>query len=242
MIFVAIYSSHHHINVSKCDRQLKVAIVDTGLDLNDVRFKYRLCPTGHKNFVNNESLDDTNDHGTHVAGLIKKYAGNGNYCILIYKYYQEKSPGIVNANRELLAFEEAVRNGADIINFSAGGSELEIGEYLFIKNHPNVTFVVAAGNEGQNIDTPGNQFFPASYYLPNEIPVENIKSDGTKAVSSNWGSGVLAKEVGENVLSTIPCRYAKGQQFCIAFMSGTSMSTAIFTGKLVAKTLKTCNP
>jgi subtilisin family serine protease len=212
---------------------IKVAVVDTGLDLNDPRFKDHLCKTGHKNFVNDEPIDDFNGHGTFVAGLIEKYAGNTDYCLLIYKYYKESASGHYNLRRELWAFQEAIDNGADIINFSSGGSEFNEVEANIIKSHPKVTFVVAAGNDAVSLDIPGNNFYPASLFYDNIEVVENIDENGALSPSSNYGKRVKNKEMGENVVSYMPGGLT-------GVMSGTSISAAIFSGKLVDKRSRSC--
>jgi subtilisin family serine protease len=212
--------------------QIRVGLVDTGLNLNDPRIKPHLCPTGHKNFVQHQTINDLNGHGTFVAGLIEQYSGNANYCLLIYKYYQADVPGIVNEKHELEAFQEAVDNGATIINFSAGGPNFNESESVFIKEHPNTTFVVAAGNERSNLDIPGNEFYPASLFFENEKVVESIDKKGKISSFSNYSSKA-SKEIGEDVLSYLPHGgYVNA--------SGTSFATAIFTGKLVDKLSKSC--
>ncbi len=207
---------------------IKVAVVDTGLDLSDPRFKNHICPTGHKNFVEGETLKDVNDHGTHVAGLIQGYAGNSNYCFLIYKYYTDSAPMLLNLSREILAFQEAVKNGASVINFSGGGPGFNEDEALFIKYHPEVTFVVAAGNEGKNLDIPGNEYYPASLFYGNMEVVGGIDRNNKRVLSSNYGKKVENKELGQYVYSYLP----NGK---IGPMTGTSMATAIHTGKLIKR-------
>jgi subtilisin family serine protease len=209
--------------------QLKIAIVDTGLDINDPRFAGHICPSGHKDFTET-SLEDTLGHGTFVAGLIKKNAGNSNYCLLIYKYYVDSAPGSVNVRRELAALREAISNGADIVNFSGGGPIFNEEESLLIKYHPEVTFVVAAGNEGKSLDISGNEYYPASYFYPNEIVVGSVNSKGKRSSFSNYGKNVEVKELGEGVVSYVPNNR-------IATWEGTSFSTAIHTGKLIRKML-----
>src|SRR5271168_5346568 len=118
-IFLLIFSSIGIASSKNC--LTKIAVVDTGLNINDPRFQGHLCKTGHKNFVANETLNDIVGHGTFVVGLIQQYAKNANYCMLIYKYYSESSSGQTNAKNELLSFKEAVKNGATVVNFSAGG-------------------------------------------------------------------------------------------------------------------------
>jgi subtilisin family serine protease len=207
---------------------LRIAIVDTGLNLNDPRFKDHLCYTGHKDFTET-GLEDTDGHGTFVAGLITKYAMEGNYCLLIYKYYEDKTPGYITLQREVKAFEEAVKNGAKIVNFSAGGEEFDEDEYLAVNDHPDVTFVVAAGNESKNIDTEEGHFYPASYHTVNTVIVGNVLETGSVAPYSNWSNKKMFWEVGD-VNSTLP-NNKEGR------MRGTSFSAAVKTGKLIRERL-----
>ena len=239
LIALLVFPSTSYADHPQCG-QIKIAIVDTGLDLKDPRFSGRLCQTGHRNFVEGEGLEDRHGHGTHVAGLVEKYAGSADYCMLIYKYYADLSSGYVNLTRYLQAIRAAKDNGATIINFSGGGPEFSEEEYIFIKDSPQITFVVAAGNDNKNLDIPGNEYYPASYFLPNEIPVGNIDSNDNKVKSSNWSKRVTVKEHGEMVFSTLPCTF-NGRILCDGLMTGTSQATAIHTGKLVAKLSKTCN-
>jgi subtilisin family serine protease len=216
-----------------CRGQLRVAVIDSGLDLNDPRLKDHLCKTGHKNFVTGETLNDTVGHGTHIASLIQQYVYYYGYCMLIYKYYSDHASGTLNLEREILAFQEAIDNKADIINFSGGGPVFEEEESLIIKNHPEVTFVVAAGNEHQDLDIPGNEYFPASLFYKNMEVVGSMSMNGERSSFSNYGSRVKYVEMGENVVGDLP-NGAVGQ------MSGTSQATAIHTGKLIDKLSRTC--
>lgn len=216
-----------------CNKLIKVGVVDTGLNLDDPRLSSHICKTGHKNFVENETIDDLNGHGTFIAGLIQQYAGKANYCLMIYKFYQQSAPGELSVKRETLAMEEAVNNGANIVNFSGGGTEFSEREAILIKTHPEVTFVVAAGNDGHDLDIPGNEYYPASLFYPNMEVVENIGKNGFISLTSNFSKRIKDKEIGENILSYLP----DGR---MGRMSGTSMSTATFSGKLVDKLSKSC--
>lgn len=208
---------------------IKIAVIDSGLNITDHRFRKHICPKGHQDFTG-FGLEDTVTHGTHVVGLIEKYAGEGNYCLLIYKYFDESLSGFYTARYEILALKEAIKNGAKIINFSGGGTSFSEQEYIIIKDHPEVTFVVAAGNEGKNIDTAEGRYYPASLPFKNVVVVGSLNRDGSKAETSNWAERSIAWEIGENVLSTIP----NGE---MGYLSGTSMSTAIHTGRLIRKIL-----
>lgn len=208
---------------------LKIAIVDTGLNLFDPRFKGHICPGGHKDFTNT-GLNDFIGHGTFVAGLIQKYAGKTNdYCFLIYKYYTYRTPAKVIIRGEVDAFREAIKNGAKIINFSGGGETFSEDEYLVVKENPDVLFVVAAGNESKNIETETGHFYPASLLMNNEQVVGNITSDGKQAETSNWANPGRERffwEIGTDVKSILP----NGNT---GIESGTSFSTAIRTGKVI---------
>jgi len=223
---------------SHADDQIRVAIVDTGLDLKDPRFEGHICKTGHKSYVQNETPDDVNGHGTSVASLIQEYAKDSNYCFLIYKYYRASDPGLVNLRHEVFAFQDAIANGADIVNFSGGGPEFDEQEFLVIKDNPQVIFIVAAGNDHLDLDNMENDYYPATYALRRErlkniFAVKNIDKDGTLAVSSNYSKFIEANEIGVNVLTFLP-------NMKMGYRTGTSMSAAIHTGKAICKMSKHC--
>lgn len=204
--------------------QLRIAVIDSGLNLNDPRFTH-LCKTGHKNFVTGETIEDTVSHGTHIAGLIQKYARDANYCMLIYKYFSYRN---MDNNDKIFvsAIEEAIENKADVINISGGGIGFNEEEALLIANNPKVTFVVSAGNSGKNLDIPGNEFYPASLFYKNIRVVKNIDSNGVPSKSSNYSSRLSYWEIGESVLSYLP----NGKE---GYLSGTSQSAAIFQENLL---------
>lgn len=210
------------------ENRIKVAIVDTGLDLEDPRFKHLICKDGnHYDFVlNTSNIIDRHGHGTHVAGLIQREAGSEGYCFLIYVYYSDRNSGRQNLRNSIAAYKAAVAAGAQFVNYSGGGPEADEGERLVIKSASGTTFVVAAGNEHENIDFPGNEYYPASYNLQNIISVGSIGNDNKRLPTSNYGNTVKAWEYGENVISTLPGGHRGA-------MSGTSMATAVHTGKLV---------
>lgn len=227
-LFTLLISSTSHSQVHK------IAVVDTGLDVEDVRFKRLIC--GYRDYTG-EGIEDKSGHGTHVAGLIKKYANNSkNYCLLILKYYSPKNNGLINARNLISSFREAVDQKATIVNFSGGGPEFVQEEYDIIKNNPQVKFVVAAGNESMNLDNPNNQFYPASYNLPNIISVGNLEDEHTISKSSNYGFLVKVWEIGTNLLSTVPCKSLFN--VCEAEMTGTSMAAGVVTGKMIRKLKK----
>lgn len=207
---------------------IKVGLIDTGLDLNDPRFKEVLCKAGHKDYTG-FGIKDVVGHGTHMAGLIKQYAGNNGYCLIIYKWYDKNLRGSTLYNNELQAMRQAVEDGVEIVNFSGGGDwSPNKMESVAFGMAPNVTFVVAAGNKNKD----ASSYYPAHWAKDNGnvIVVGALNELGLKANMSNYGSLVTHWELGVDVYSTMPKGYG--------YLSGTSPATAIHTGKLIAKRVK----
>lgn len=207
----------------------KVAIIDSGLDLTDVRFSEVLCKKGHKDFTGT-GLEDNHGHGTHIAGIIKHHTNNKNFCLMILKYIDNDSSRRT-IDREVQAIDHAIKNGATIINISGGGYTFSEDEYLIVQANPKVKFVVAAGNDALNIDKSFQHFYPAflSLTLRNVISVGNGLNQEIHSDTSNYGTTVKAWEYGVDVVSTLP-DYAYG------LMSGTSQSTALHTARILNET------
>jgi subtilisin family serine protease len=209
-------------------RQLRIAVIDTGLNLTDPRFQDHLCKTGHKDFTG-EGIKDLVDHGTHVVGIIQQNAGNANYCLLIYKFYSFAVSGKLNQEREVMALKQAIKDKADIVNISGGGESKYNPEKEVIKHNPRTLFVVAAGNDHHDLDLKCD-YYPACLGFNNILVIGSLNSEGVRSNFSNYGSVVSTYEIGEDVLSTLPDN-REGR------MSGTSMATAVYTGKLIRKML-----
>lgn len=196
-----------------------VGVIDSGLDISDPRFTAHLCPAGHKDFTG-MGLDDTLGHGTHVAGSIIREAKDADYCLLIIKFFDERATPDEHSNNLFRSIRYAVEQGATVVNFSGGGKLSDRQEEAAISYATWVKFFVAAGNNGLNMDKKGNEYYPACYNLKNVYAVGNNGIDA----KSNYGSMVKLWENGQYILST-----------CIhdidCYMSGTSMSTSIVTGK-----------
>lgn len=200
-------------SVLQASEPLRIAVVDTGLNLKDPRFSSHLCSTGHKDF-SGFGLNDNYGHGTHVTGLIQLYARNVNYCMIIVKY----TDGALDAKHMRDALDYVAKLNVTLVNISAAGPDGDRKEMLAMQRAPNTLFIGSAGNNSSN-----KVNYPCGYKLKNTVCVGSTNGD-----FSNYGSWVKVKENGDHVLSTLP----NGKY---GVMSGTSMSTAIFTGKLVNK-------
>lgn len=156
-------------------------------------------------------------HGTHVAGIVAA-AANGvgvvgaapDATLLPLKVAREN--GAIPMSAVAAAINYAVDNGAQVINLSLGTAP---GTYLgpnsstelAIRNarERNVLVVVAAGNDGANLDTTGPGYpagFAAMY--DNVIAVGASTNSDTHAYFSNTGSIVGIHAPGWAVLSTLP--------------------------------------
>jgi subtilisin family serine protease len=229
-------------------KQLVVAVLDTGIDQYTNK---HLCKTGHKSYVAESALVDSNGHGTHIAGLIEKYAQDKvDYCIIAVKYYQPSNLGKQNLLNLVAALAYVVDRRVDFINISGGGSEPDQFEHAQIMRALNagITIVAAAGNEHMELKYGNCKYFPACYdsrivtvgnlqwdyatankALPRQRVVPYNPASHVAAYSSNYGEYVTRWEHGQNVQSTLP-----GNKY--GYMSGTSQATAIATGKLLKET------
>jgi subtilisin family serine protease len=147
-------------------RVIKVAVIDTGFDFNSdwnkvgadqdgvKLIKPKLCKEGHKDFTNT-GIVDRHGHGTHVAGIIAKFAQNANYCLVIIKYYDPtRQEGVSNLESSIKALQYANQIGVDVVNYSGGGLEFSLEEYKAVKKllDKGTIFVAAAGNESTVTD------------------------------------------------------------------------------------------
>jgi subtilisin family serine protease len=223
-------------------KTVTIAVIDTGIDPS----VSHLCKFGHKSFARRypNPLIDENGHGTHVSGLIASNAGDGDYCLVAIKYYDETVSGQENLRNLVKAMQYAVNIDVNFINISGGGPEFSESEYGVIKEAltKHITLVVAAGNEKSDLDKECD-YYPACYdtkivSVGNldsvsgsiELPNTDERHDKDRSPSSNYGRRVTRWEIGTNVESTLPGG-RRGR------MTGTSQATAVATGKLVLETL-----
>ncbi len=243
-------------SISKGSKKVIVAIIDTGADVKHEDLKNNFWVNTAEipnngidddkngfiddvygwNFVNNDNdLTDNHGHGTHIAGIIGAEANNGKgivgispeVSLMILKYYDPKVPNTDNLRNTILAIKYATKMGANIINYSGGGTEFSQDEKAAIEEAKNqgILFVAAAGNERSNSDK--HKYFPADYGLSNIISVTAIDPDTKVLDSSNYGvETVDIAAPGQNIVSTLP-----GNKY--GHMTGTSQATAFVSGAAV---------
>lgn len=185
------------------------------------------------NFVtDNNSLVDNHGHGTHISGIVGAVGGNGKgisgvspkVSLMTLKYFDPKSLGANNLENTVKAIHYAIENGAQIINYSGGGTDFSLKEKEAIvrAQKKGILFVAAAGNERSNSDQ--NKYYPADYDLDNIISVTAIDPSKNILPSSNYGQiTVDIAAPGQQIYSTLPNgKYGP--------MTGTSQATAFVSG------------
>jgi thermitase len=228
----------------------KVAILDTGIDtdhpdLASNVYKSSDKPNNGKDDDKNGYVDDTygwnvingkgsgeddNGHGTHVSGIVAGHGNNGNgisgVCwsakLVAVKFMNSKGKG--STSDAIDGIDYAVKNGAKIINCSFGSSSKSsaLHDAVDYAQDHNVLLVVAAGNDGENIDK--NPTYPASFTDSNILAVAASTDEDTLASFSNFGStAVDVAAPGDNVYSTY-----KGGGY--RYLSGTSMAAPYAAG------------
>ncbi len=215
-----------------------IAIIDSGIDLNHPDIKNNLWTNPGEiagngidddqngfiddihgwNFVDdNNDVSDSNDHGTHVAGVIAAQGNNSvgitGVCwsakLMILKFLNTSGTG--NTSDEISAIEYAVANHAKIINASFGESGYLQGEYDAISaaDSAGLLYVAASGNQGFDNDAQAldDMIYPGGYDLNNIITVAASDQDDQLPDWSVYGATTVDLAApGSNVYSSYPNR------------------------------------
>jgi hypothetical protein len=194
------------------DGHVTVAIIDTGIDVNNAAFS-GLIDSSSTNILTNSAADlqDTTGHGTWVAGALRNSAAsNGNSVnLLIIRAdgtFSSCAHGCFGSEDAANAVRYAADRGAKVMNLSfgapgnMGGTLLSAFQYAADKG---AVLVVAAGNEGASeVDSPAN--FGASV-AGHVIAVGSVNA--SNVISSFSNRAGAAKDYfmvanGENVATT----------------------------------------
>jgi len=210
-----------------------VAVIDTGVSpLPDLPAERVLA--GRSFVPGVPTAADDHGHGTHVAGTIAQATNNGagvagvapNARILPLKALSANGGG--RTDWIAAAIDEAVDQGAQVINLSLGGGHSDVLVNAVEKaRRAGVVVVAAAGNAGQEgIGSPAD--------APAALAVTAVGPDDQLAPYSSWGKGVEIAGPGGNTkltgggITQATLDGAGGQAF--KEWQGTSMATPHVAG------------
>jgi thermitase len=209
-------------NTSKSQAEIKIAIVDTGIDLNHEDLQGKVV--ANHNCTNTMSLNDLAGHGTHVAGIaaaatnnIIGVAGVGYHASLLNaKALDDSGSGYYSWIANCIIW--SANEGAKVINLSLGGpySSKTLEQAVNYAWSQGAVLTAAAGNSGNRSRT-----YPA--YYKNVIAVAATDQNDKKASFSSYGTWVDVAAPGVNIYSTYPGNTYK-------YANGTSMATPHVAG------------
>jgi subtilisin family serine protease len=175
---------------------------------------------------------DTNGHGTHVAGIAGARGGNGiggsgvawRARLMAVRVLDAEARGTTTAVAQGVRY--AVDNGARIVNLSLAGSTAtsELEDAVRYAQDHGVLIVVAAGNAGADLASAPT--YPASFGEENVLGVAATDQGGGLSRVSDYGPGADVAAPGEQILST-----ALGGGY--EWRTGTSMAAPHVAGALV---------
>lgn len=216
---------------------VKVAVIDTGVDLEHPALKEALAPADEwKDFYDGDALpqeagsfdDDGYGHGTNVAGIIRQIAPRA--TLLPLRVLGPDGGG--NVADLTAAIQYAVNKGAKVINLSLGseGRLLSaIDNAIKIATSKGVFVVASTGNSGDSAVT-----YPASSAKSltglvtgarNLISVASVDDQDVKSYFSTYGFPVKLAAPGEVV-------YGPAPEESVAAWSGTSQAAPMASGAL----------
>ena len=174
-----------------------VAVIDTGIDTTSADLAPNLLQ-GWNFYDGNSDTSDGDGHGTVIASIIAAARGNGGYVgiapdakILPIKVMGGPGGDTWSDQAVVQGIEYALRRGAKVLNLSLGGLDAPIpgiGRALRDARTAGALVVIAAGNDGANLDGGRHTEFPDGYGLANSLTVADFTDRNALADDSNYGA------------------------------------------------------
>ena len=212
------------IHAKATGKDVNITMIDTGVDLQHPDLDGQI--ERNENFAESFSTSFTQDqHGTAIAGIIVAKKANGTGIVGIapdakltaLKACWPKHPGsmeaVCNSYTLALAVNNAIKNGAKILNMSLTGPYDPLLA-LLINKAISKGIIVVASQTGSGL---ANENFPAM--LAKVIAVQSLRHS---AEASNKAIQII-QAPGEHILTTLP--YSTYD-----FISGSSMAAAEISG------------
>ena len=242
-------------NIETGDADVIVAVIDTGVDKQHPDLASNLIPGKNFNDATGDESDDSG-HGTAVSGVVGAIGNNGvGVCgsawhVRILPIRACGGQGLsCSVIHEIEAIDEAIAQGADIINLSLGGFGKSTSEETACNDAWNAGIVLfaAAGNQSLlgkigDAETEGNINYPAGYenvcgVSSVDYPINGDLSQIQLSSFSNYGDAVSVTAVGSSVVTTAPSVdvpylifQKQTPQPLYGRIDGTSFSTPLVSG------------
>jgi thermitase len=211
---------------------IKVAVIDTGVDLSHPALVNNLAPSSEwRDYIDNDtvpnddpginvSLAKAYGHGTAVSGIILQIAPK--VTILPLRVLSPAGKG--NLDNVVKAIDHAILNGVQIINLSLGSLKpnLSLNQEIAYAKTKGIYVIAAAGNNGKDADYPAkecNQTQMSGFLFG----IGSIDDKDAVSSFSARGEGVYAFAPGEKVYTLYP-----GNR--VTYATGTSFATPLVTG------------
>lgn len=209
----------------KTGQGIKVAVIDTGIR------------TSHEDFSGFVTIDigcgveDDNNHGSNVCGIIGATANNGkggcgiapDCTLMSIRVFQNNSASSANIIKGINA---AVANGANIINMSLGGANYSgVYQQAITNAYENgvAVFCSAGNNFAESIHYPGGYEHATS--------VAALNQNLTRAAFSNYGKTVRYAAPGVKMYAPFAVLFDGTSSSTIyGSMQGTSQASPVIAG------------
>jgi thermitase len=211
---------------------IKVAVIDTGLDLNHPMFSGHLAPSAEwKDFVDGdvtpqEVSGSSYGHGTAVAGIILQAAPRA--TILPIRVL--KPDGVGDTDNIAAAIDWAIQKGVKVINLSLGTNvqATALQSWVGYALSQGIYVVASSGNSGDgNVTFPAGDATTMTYYGVNYskylISVGSVNSSWARSSFSTYGSSLKLMAPGEQVFTAFPDNqtgHATGTSFAAPQVAG----------------------
>ncbi|MCO5112700.1 MAG: S8 family serine peptidase [Bdellovibrionaceae bacterium] len=219
---------------------VKIAVLDTGIDLRSAAFQNLLARSdsdfkGYNFAESNTDVQDYNGHGTMVSALIaapESQAFNGETFegglapqaeLLPVKIFA-RDTRVTDLSTILKGLDYAISQKVDIINASWGGSDncsALLENKLFEVWTNSILFVTSAGDSAKNLTHKPD--FPASFNIPTMVVVSGINRNLEIPGRANYGGLVNLFAPSQDVPTL-------GLNHELVVESGTSLASAIAAG------------
>lgn len=177
--------------------EVKVAVIDSGLNTDNKYIKGRYTNDGY-NFINNSTdIYDEQYHGTMVSGIIAD-GTSSNVKVMPIKVNDKSGKG--NMKNVAKGIFYAIEHGADVINLSISSEDpnhsiaiLDEAIDAAVKN--NVVVVAAAGNQK------GDTAFRYPANKDNVLTITSVDKNGTIGENANTGAEIDFALPGVSILA-----------------------------------------